>query len=324
MPEAAAAVPRGRVRAQLHRMASGHIAVSTIFVVVLVIALVALDAGVFLANNPAILSSPHYYLALGNSISFGYQPNLDFADGYVDDVFADLRQQNRGTELVNYACAGETTTTMIQGNCPLHLIHHNAYSGPQLDAAVSFLKSRSSRVAPVTLDIGSNDVLPDWNSSTCLPGPNATTDLATMDANLTQTILPRLTAALTPVVGSTSPSFLLLNYYNPYAQSCTDSPTFVHELNDHLAADAAQFHIPVVDVYSAFGGDEHTAGHLCSYTWVCDASMQHDFHPTTEGYHVIAQAVEQALGIPVVQNAGPARARPVGRSRPRDLWQHTL
>ncbi len=101
MPDAAAAPGQGRVRAHLNRVASGHLALSAVLVVVLIIALVALDVGVLLANNPSLLSSPRYYLALGNSISFGYQPNLDFADGFVDDVFADLHAQSPGVALVN-------------------------------------------------------------------------------------------------------------------------------------------------------------------------------------------------------------------------------
>lgn len=326
MPDAAAAAPRRGILAHLNRVASGHLALSAVLVVALIIALVALDVGVLLANNPSLLSSPRYYLALGESLSFGYQPNLDFADGFVDDVFADLHAQSPAVALVNYACAGETSLTMIQGNCPAHLIHHNAYSGPQLTAAVNFLRGHSGRVAPITLGVGSNDLLPDWDTTTCSPVSNATADLARLDASLTQTILPQLTAAVSPPLGTTSPNFLLLNYYNPFARACPGSAAFIHQLNDHLAADAAQFHIPVVDVYNAFGGDAHMADNLCIYTWVCDSNVNNDIHPTTVGYHIMAQAVEQALGIPVVRGAegGPTRAQQTGHERQQAWRQHDI
>lgn len=267
-------------------------------VALLILVLLGLDAVVLVLRNPGVFSESHYYLALGNSISFGYQPNLDFTDGFVDQTFAQLHKVNV-TDLANYACAGESTTTMIHGDCPGKLIHHNAYTGAQLDAAVSFLRQHAGKVNPVTLDIGSNDVLRDFNLGACSTSGDPTGDLATMDANLTQTILPRLLDAMKTPSGTTPTDFLMLNYYNPYAKACPDSSVFAHLLNDHLAADARQFRIPVVDVYSAFGGDSDTASHICAYTWICDPQNP-DFHPTTAGYKVISDAVLRALNYPGV------------------------
>src|SRR5437667_12810640 len=57
------------------------------------------------------------YLALGDSLAFGVQPNGDFTHGYVNDLFQVL--QNEGTQKVtNYGCPGETSTTFITGGCP--------------------------------------------------------------------------------------------------------------------------------------------------------------------------------------------------------------
>lgn len=278
----------------LNRLSSGHVAVSVVVVVALAVMLTAGDVVALGIARPGSLFHHHYYLALGNSISFGYQPDLDFGDGFVDDAFAELRQANV-TDLANYACAGETSTTMITGGCSGHLIHHDAYTGAQLDATVAFLGRHKGTVNPITLDIGSNDVLPDWDSGSCTAAPNGMTDLARLDANLTQTILPRLIAA----VGTQyrTGDLVMLNYYNPFARECPESADFVKMLNSHLAADAAQFGVPVADVYAAFGGDAHMADHLCAYTWMCNAQF-HDIHPTTQGYQVIAGAVERALNYP--------------------------
>ncbi len=268
----------------------------------LVVALIAVDIAVLSANSPAEALSPHYYMALGDSLSFGYQPNLDFSAGFVDDIYKALRGANV-TNLVNDACAGETTETMINGGCVARFAHHGSYTGAQLDAALSFLNDprHKGRVSPVTLEIGVNDVFSDWNPTTCSVSANANNDLATMDKNLTTVILPKLVQALATPTGATTGDLHLLNYYNPFAQECADSTQFVSELNDHLQADAAQFRIPVVDVYGAFGGDAGMAGNLCDYTWMCNAKY-HDIHPTNDGYLRIAQAVWAALGLP---GAGP-------------------
>ncbi|HEV2404157.1 MAG TPA: hypothetical protein VGR88_01825, partial [Ktedonobacterales bacterium] len=74
-------------------------------VVILVLVLLGLDAVVLVLHNPSVFTAQHYYLALGNSISFGYQPDLDFTDGFVDQTFAQLHKANV-TDLANYACAG--------------------------------------------------------------------------------------------------------------------------------------------------------------------------------------------------------------------------
>jgi lysophospholipase L1-like esterase len=265
--------------------------------VVLVAALVGVDILVLSRNNPALALSPHYYMALGDSLSFGYQPNLDFSSGFADDIFNDLHQAGV-TGVVNYACVGESTETMVHGGCTGRFAHHGSYSGPQLQAAIDFLKQEVNQghVSPITLEIGSNDVIDDWDPATCTAGPRVDADLAQMDANLTQVILPQLLAALKSRTNANNGDLHLLNYYNPYAKQCPDSPHFVHTLNDHLAADAAQLKVPVVDVYTKFGGDTGTADNICEYTWIC--SQFHDIHPTNKGYQAIAQAVETALALP--------------------------
>ena len=282
---------------------------------VLVVALVALDAVVLAVARPTA-NGRHYYLALGNSITFGFQPDFNFTAGFVDNVFAKL-EQSGVTDEVNYGCGGETTTTMIQGGCLGHLIHHNAYSGAQLDAAVSFLHEHPGRVSPITLEIGANDLLPDWNNATCDVGSTFQTDVQTMDNNITKVIMPRLLDALKYPGAQAASDIVMLNYYDPFIRDCPSSLSFVHAFNAHLAADAALFRIPVVDVFTAFGGDTGMAKNICQYTWICSVQF-HDFHPTTAGYKVIAGAVEQTLNYPGT-NAPPV-ALPMGAVSPGLGW----
>ena len=272
--------------------------------ILLALTLVAVDyIALTLSSRPPI--GRHYYMALGDSLSFGYQPNFNFTSGFADDIFTFLQKANV-TDQENLSCAGEKTDTMIQGGCVGRFIHHGFYTGAQLDAAVAFLQSHPGQVSPITLEIGANDVLPDWNNTTCTAGPTTDADLKAMDANI-GTILDRLLKVLAAPSGRPTGDLHMLNYYNPFARECPNSATFVHVLNDHIAADAMKLRVSVIDVYSAFGGDAGMAQSVCEgnvvngvrdpWTWICNAEF-HDIHPTTDGYSVIAQAVETGLGLP--------------------------
>lgn len=307
---------------------------------VLIILLVVMNVAILATNNKVI---QHYYLATGDSISFGYQPNLDFFHGFADDLATQFRQGELNApsakvkvniNLANYACPGETTETMINGNCPFRNFLKETYACPQicsqLDAVVLFLQEHKGNVSPVTFELGSNDVLPDFDVANCSVSSNGAADLAAMDNNLIKVdhahpddatdtgngILQRLVDALTiapvPAHGPVrlAGDLVLLNYYNPFAKVCPNSVDFIHTLNDHLAADAATLHIPVVDVYAAFGGDSGMADNVCTYTWYC---TNQDFHPTTKGYEVITTAVEATLGYP---HALPIPASQPGSAAP--------
>ncbi|GAC1358044.1 MAG: hypothetical protein NVSMB44_04840 [Ktedonobacteraceae bacterium] len=241
----------------------------------------------------AVVGAKQYYLALGDSLAFGYQPNLDFSHGYVDDFSTDL-QTHGSTETANLGCPGETSSSFINGGCRYAALRKFSYQGDQLSAAVLYLTQHQGQVSPVTLDIGANDMLPDLSSATCVVSTEKfNADLAAFDTNLTQNILPRLRAALT-VNGVVTGDLLVANYYDPYQNMCPNTVPFVQELNSHIAADV-QGSGTVVDVFSAFGGATTPNPNACMYTWICDASY-HDIHSTTQGYGVIAQAFEQSVG----------------------------
>ena len=123
---------------------------------------------------------PAYYLALGDSLSQGVQPDAAGASvetryGYPDQVYAALRPSHPTLKLVKLGCPGETTSTMINGG-----ICHYA-GGSQLAAATAFLRAHRSRVLLVSIDIGANDpeiVLASagmasraWSSSPRAPRP---------------------------------------------------------------------------------------------------------------------------------------------------------
>ena len=125
------------------------------------------------ATPPAIFNPPKKsYLALGDSLAFGFQfgiynqhfpvvpPEL-FVHGYVDDFSQMLRPIRPDIQTVNYGCPGETSASFIHGGCPYTtqgFTLHDSYSGSQLDAAITFLRSHSGQVSPITLNLGTNDL----------------------------------------------------------------------------------------------------------------------------------------------------------------------
>jgi hypothetical protein len=74
-----------------------------------------------------------------------------------------MRQIRPDQQVVNLGCPGETSDTMINGGClwttdvgPTLRVD---YSGSQLDAAVAFLRAHRGKVSPITLSIGTADLL---------------------------------------------------------------------------------------------------------------------------------------------------------------------
>ncbi len=260
----------------------------------LAFSVVALIAGVSFAFSPpahaqSFVGPKKYYLALGNSLAFGFQPDLNWDDGYNDDFFSNLKSHG-AQHLVNMACPGETSSTFIKGGCPFAILKKYIYFTPQLQAGISFIKHHPGQVSPVTLDIGANDLLPDINSSNCTISSSWTSDLATVKSNLI-TIVSQLKSAL-----NGTGDLLLMNYYDPYQNKCPNSVDGVQQLNATIAGVAASFGVPVADVFTAFGGAAVPNPNTCSFTWICNVIF-HDIHATNKGYSAIAGAFETTYGM---------------------------
>ncbi|HLJ36506.1 MAG TPA: SGNH/GDSL hydrolase family protein [Ktedonobacteraceae bacterium] len=238
-------------------------------------------------------SSKEYYLALGDSLAFGFQPNLDFRHGYVDDLSKYLvAHDDEFQPVANMACNGETSTTMLNGKCPYPSIRKYPYKGAQFEAALDYLHQHAGHVALVTLDIGANDTKNDINLQTCkIEKQKFATDLATLDKNLTHTILPQLEAALT-INGQATGQLIVMNYYDPFQNICSDTVPFTEELNQHLGNDVGDYGT-FVNVFHAFGGAKVPNPNICSYTWMCQKVP--DIHATDLGYRVIEDVFEDAL-----------------------------
>lgn len=169
-------------------------------VLVLVVGMTVLGTGVAEAVAPVphpTGSTAHprtaYYLALGDSAAMW---NGD--QSYPDVIVSNHPQDH--LQLVDMACSGETTSSMISGSTC-------APGGSQYQNALTFLRLHRRSMALVTIDIGGNDVVG------CIDAEDPTTcftdGLATMQTNLA-TILAGLRAAAgrrVPIVG--------MNVYDP-------------------------------------------------------------------------------------------------------------
>ena len=131
------------------------------------------------ASPPPRLAPPKsYYLALGDSIGYGFQtskalaglPPEAFNTGYADLFAARLAQLRPRIATVNYSCPGESTTTFLLPciwKTSGHALH-NDYPGSQLAAALAFLAAHRSQVSPITLSLNGNDA--NDFLQTCPPG----------------------------------------------------------------------------------------------------------------------------------------------------------
>lgn len=260
---------------------------------------IALAFSLLFAFAPGILAASHnhpssfvhvreHYLALGDSLAFGFQPNGDFTHGYVNDLFQELREEGVVKDVTHLGCPGETSTMFIKGGIC------SPFSS-QLTAALAFLQAHAGNVSPVTLDIGANDLLRDTDPRTCKVNVNGfNADLATLDANLTQVILPQLKAALT-VNGRVTGTIVMMNYYDPFQNICPNSVLYTQMLNKHLTADVQGFG-SIVNVFRAFGGAKTPTPKICTYTWMCTAPpLGPDIHATNKGYSVIADTFKDAM-----------------------------
>ena len=247
------------------------------------------------------------YLALGDSVVFGYitQAGFEYFEaanfvGYPDYVAEALR-----FAAVNASCPGEATAGFISstgadnGCRPFraHFPLHTAYSSTQLDFAADFLRAHPN-TRLVTIGIGANDVF--LLQKACGTAPNPVTCfnaglpglLATITANM-ETILFALRASGLHGV------LMVVNYYS-LDYSDPASTTVAQLLNQAITAPAHANGAVVADVFSAFQAAASTAfagGKTCN-AGLLNASPANQFlcdvHPSQSGQKLLAQTVETA------------------------------
>lgn len=265
-------------------------------------ALVACAAAALLVGGSATGSTGHPYLALGDSVSFGYITQAGFQyrnpDNFVGFPF--YVGLALGTTVTNAACPGEATGGFIsasgtdngcrtyKANFPLH----TAYSGTQLSFATSFLGAHPN-TRLVTLQLGANDafVLEAHcaNSPACIAA-GLPTLLATIRSNL-DTILRALDA--TRFHGKV----VVVDYYSlDYADATGTGLTQL--LNSAITGAAAANGAIVADAFGAFRTAAAAAGgHTCMAGLLNTTPGNQatcDVHPSQSGAQLLAQSVVEA------------------------------
>jgi hypothetical protein len=261
-------------------------------------------AGPALRSSLAASNRPQEYLALGNSVAFGFNPlvdpmNADNFIGYPTPVAAALKEA-----LTNASCTGETSSHFISlagsdNGCGAYRLKyplHVAYSATQLAFADGFLKSHpQTRV--VSIDIGSNDLFVLINS--CGGQANVSCILAGLPG-----MLVTLSANLDTIYGHirnldgyhhklVALTYYSLNYSDPVGTS------LISQVNQVVAARTLAWRGIVAGGFAAFaaastayGGDTCAAGLRIV---VSSSPLTCDIHPSPAGRDLLAQAIVNAL-----------------------------
>ena len=243
-----------------------------------------------------------YYLSLGDSLAYGYQPNLvaagDLDPAHYASYAEDFARLDRRVTLVNYGCPGETSTSLVAGGCPWPMTAlHDSYggAGSQLAAATAFLTAHRGHVSLVTIDIGSNDLLA--LVGTCQATTTSTTALEEcLSTGLPATISTIAVnyARLLGTVKALAPEahVVMFNLYNPMALTLPGSDQLVGVVNQALARVAAQAGAQVADAFRAINvkaGSPAEKASVCLLTWECTSYA--NVHPDTLGYAALTWAL---------------------------------
>jgi lysophospholipase L1-like esterase len=266
------------------------------------------------AGNPAAAATdaPHqfYYLALGDSLAVGVQPdaqgNLQQTEfGYPDLIFADLHPAQPDLQLVKLGCSGETTLTFLAGG----LCSYDAFHS-QLETAVAFLLAHRGDVRLVTINLGGNDI-------------GGCADLSGIDYKCVEQSTDRVRiklsiamAAIRAAAGSQVP-IIGMNFYDPLlAFALFGAPDIAQAsipvtvgINDMLEQVYGSVRASTADVESAFqtlvttpvtvpglGEIPLNLARICQYTFMCvPPPVGPNTHPTNDGYRTIADAFEAEL-----------------------------
>jgi lysophospholipase L1-like esterase len=281
----------------------------------IVLAVLVAVAALTACSTAAPAEPVSYYLALGDSLSQGVQPDtagvsVETGQGYASQLYAILHRDRPSLRLVRLGCPGETTVTMLHGGICRYA------AGSQLAAADAFLRAHRGHVALVTIDIGANDPQDCVGAaglgmiSSCITAmPDAARNLSTI-----LTSLRTAAGADTRIVG--------MSYYLPELSQWRNgfigeevarlSARIAAGYNSLLLSTYAQAGIPVADVFGAFDttnfGDQRAVpgfgtlprnvALICQWTWECaDPPRGPNQHANQAGYAVIANSFLRAADL---------------------------
>lgn len=265
------------------------------------------------ASRAAPVTPGSRYLALGDSVPFGYQePQVVPAPNYHDSASFPGYPEQLGAELhlivANAACPGETSSSLIDPSAqsngcensvsnphvgyrrsyPLHV----SYQGAQLAYGLAYLRAHRD-VRLVSLMIGANDYF--VCVATTKDGCGSNAERRAVLAKIGRNVQRILSAIRTQA--NYSGQLAIVNYYSlNYASAATNALSAA--LDQTLDAAAKPFHVVVADGFGElkiaalhFGGSTCQAGLLTELGTPGKCGI----HPSFAGQALLAQALEKAI-----------------------------
>lgn len=241
------------------------------------------------------------YLALGDSVPFGFRGGA-VADFRNEDAFIgypELVAAERGLEVINASCPGETTASFLDARAqsngcqnslqggggyrtayPLH-VRYESPEQSQLDFAVDTLTGNED-VELVTLQIGANDTFLCQRTT-----PTRCTDAADLQV-LAETVQANLDLILSTLRGDAGydGQIVVVTYYA--LDYSTGFGATTRDLNAGLARVAEANDADVADGFAAF---ESRAGEAGGDSVAAGLVLPNDVHPTEQGQQLLAAAV---------------------------------
>ncbi len=293
--------------------------------------LVATLGAAFLVAAPTALAAKRstptrYYLALGDSLSVGYQPGpsgvgAETNRGYTNDLFALESKRVKKLRLVEVGCPGDTTTSLLTGSgnaASAGKFHCDRKGGSQLKAAVAFLKAhhKAGEVPLITIDIGANDI------DSCVSAGSLTAILACVTAgeNSIKQNTPKILKAL-KAAAPKGTKFVGMNLYDPvlgdyFSVNASDktlataSVPLLQSINADIASADTMSGFKTADVANAFKSYDQSAtvsyagqmipvdvAYVCAWTWACTTPpVGPNIHANDNGYQVIARTFYATVG----------------------------
>lgn len=252
------------------------------------------------------------YLALGDSVSFGYQePTVVPAPDYTSAAnfvgFPEVIASDLHLKLTNLACPGETSSSLISSSaqsfgCESSLSPttpayrttfplHTKYSGSQLRAAVRYLKA-NPRTRLVTLMIGANDYfLCQATTADQCASPTEQIGVVGTVAKNVRTIVATLRNK-----AHYNGQLVLVGYYS--TSSALAAAT--EGLDTQIKQAGHGFHIRFANAFNSFAAASvHAGGTACTAGLLTELSTGGcGVHPSAAGQTLLASTVIRSTRLP--------------------------
>jgi lysophospholipase L1-like esterase len=264
--------------------------------------------------NPLPVAPGTRYLALGDSVTFGYmESNVVPAPNYHNAAnffgYPELAGDALHLKVANAACSGETSSSLINPkaqsngceNSPGHpgvgyrtqFPLHVKYKGSQLAFALSYLKAHKN-VSLVSLMIGANDffVCQETAADGCA---------TTAEQNA---VAAKVTSNIHTILGSIRKKahykgqIAIVNYYSlNYAVPAVNAQSQL--LNKVQDAAAKPYHVVIADGFGELQkGAAHFGGSTCQAGLITELNNTPGtcgIHPSYAGQSLLALALEKAI-----------------------------